>query len=117
MNMQVRLILRDLSGKFCWDASMLFAPPSDDYAECPTGENTPPTPPSESDSNPIPHLSVSSGSRDDMNSSMLITSSVPRHALRHRSTGVLPSVEDSADDLDNLDDVRLHLLPSCIHLI
>ncbi|KAB7502536.1 Ral GTPase-activating protein subunit alpha-1 [Armadillidium nasatum] len=104
-NSEVRLILRDLSGKFCWDASMLFAPPSDDYAECHTGENTPPTPPSESDSNPIPHLSVSSGSRDDMNSSMLITSSVPRHALRHRSTGVLPSVDDSADDLDNLDDL------------
>jgi hypothetical protein len=30
----------------------------------------------------------------------------PRLPVRHRHTGQLPTVEDSADDLDNLDDVN-----------
>lgn len=43
--------------------------------------------------------------RDDTMSSSLVVTSPPRHTLRHRPLGVLPTHEDSAEDLDNLDDV------------
>jgi len=38
----------------------------------------------------------------------------PRLNLRRRQTGILPTVGDSADDLDNLDDVRLPLFGNVI---
>lgn len=41
---QVRLILRDLSGKFSWDASLLYAPPDECVQEQPTQKH-PPHPP------------------------------------------------------------------------
>lgn len=44
-------------------------------------------------------------SRDDIMSSSFVVTSPPRHTLRHRPPGVLPTHEDSAEDLDNLDDV------------
>lgn len=51
------------------------------------------------------------GSRDDAMSSSFVVTSPPRHTLRHRPPGVLPIHEDSADDLDNLDDV------SCVAIL
>ena len=43
--------------------------------------------------------------REDAMSSSLLVTSPPRHTLRHRPPGILPTHEDSAEDLDNLDDV------------
>lgn len=43
-----------------------------------------------------------------MEESMLnscMVGSVPQHTLRHRSPQLLPTFDNSADDLDNLDDV------------
>lgn len=49
--------------------------------------------------------SVDSGRDETMMTSSLVVTSPPRHTLRHRPPGTLPTHEDSADDLDNLDDV------------
>lgn len=113
--MQVRLILRDLSGKFCWDASTLYAPPLEELIDCSRGIDSP-TPSIESTEvsqsiAPPPPPFTHRDSRDEMTSSISAMTSPPRDALRHRQIGVLPSIEDSADDLDNLDDV------SCVYLI
>ena len=132
--MQVRVIMRDLSGKFSWDASILYAPPVDLVESLLSSQTTP------SHTNNMPHstttppfntsnvsLNTSSTSNtttnalglgltglqpstntmtmSDMMTSSLIVTSPPRHTLRHRPPGILPSFEDSADDLDNLDDV------------
>lgn len=41
----------------------------------------------------------------------------PRLTLRRRPLGTLPTVEDSAEDLDNLDDVSLVFIPNhCIQI-
>lgn len=44
-----------------------------------------------------------------MNSLMssLCVSALPQHTLRHRAPNVLPTYSNSADDMDNLDDVRM----------
>ncbi|KAK7072472.1 Ral GTPase-activating protein subunit alpha-2, partial [Halocaridina rubra] len=134
-NSEVRLILRDLSGKFSWDSSLLYAPPSESIQEAPANAHqhhtshlysqpppqtsispgvstlpSPPIPPSAG--YPALGIQFSSsgslgliGSRDDIMSSSLVVTSPPRHTLRHRPAGILPTHEDSAEDLDNLDDL------------
>lgn len=135
-NSEVRLILRDLSGKFSWDATLLYAPPSECIADPAIHVHhqqmkqsqqlqaqaqqqpsmspgaTPGAPP------PLPgytglgvqfssasSLEHHTDSRDDIMSSSFVVTSPPRHTLRHRPPGVLPTHEDSAEDLDNLDDL------------
>lgn len=49
--------------------------------------------------------SVDGGRDETLMTSSLVVTSPPRHTLRHRPPGTLPTHEDSADDLDNLDDV------------
>lgn len=39
-----------------------------------------------------------------------LSSSLSSHALRHRPKDELPTAENSADDLDNLDDVNFCLI-------
>ena len=49
-----------------------------------------------------------SSSRDDLMSSSLVGGcplTAPRNMLRRRPVGTLPTHEDSAHDLDNVDDV------------
>ncbi|XP_050708752.1 ral GTPase-activating protein subunit alpha-2-like isoform X3 [Eriocheir sinensis] len=138
---EVRLILRDLSGKFSWDASLLYAPPDECVQEQP-GVKHPPHPPHS------PHQSTQvqvqqqqqpiiasvttnfqtgaipsptglgvpfnlppglDSGRDDTMSSSLVVTSPPRHTLRHRPPGVLPTHEDSAEDMDNLDDLLSYI--------
>ena len=109
--------MRDLSGKFSWDASILYAPPTDTPDNVSVSQS--PSPPAQCGSQTLSSSSPFGGSngglgltglqtnaRDDPMTSSLLLTSPPRHTLRHRPPGVLPSFEDSADDLDNLDDVR-----------
>ena len=82
---QVRVILRDISGKFSWDASILYSPPgTTDRPFTPSwaGVYTPTT--------------------------QQITSP-PRHTTRHRPPSELPTHETSAQDLDQLDDLLQYL--------
>lgn len=82
---QVRIILRDISGKFVWDTSVLYTPSSmqnQSLAPSWSGVSTP------------QHATVLSP---------------PRHTKRHRDPEELPTHEASAQDLDQLDDLLQYL--------
>uniref|UniRef100_A0A0A9X1L4 Ral GTPase-activating protein subunit alpha-1 n=3 Tax=Lygus hesperus TaxID=30085 RepID=A0A0A9X1L4_LYGHE len=89
---QVRLIIRDLAGKSCWDASVLHGSRKQCFEQEPLSAII----------EPDPVL---------MNSMMnsLCVSSLPQHTLRHRSPNVLPTCSNSADDMDNLDDLLQYI--------
>ncbi|XP_049857449.1 probable Rho GTPase-activating protein CG5521 isoform X1 [Schistocerca gregaria] len=103
---QVRVILRDLAGKASWDASILYCSP--DY------ERT-------ADFSIVEEGTESSAQwgnsvHPEMLSSLVI-SSPPQHTLRHRPPHQLPTWEDGADDMDNLDDLLQylgHTSPECL---
>eukprot|EP00092_Neocalanus_flemingeri_P011414 GFUD01012300.1.p1 GENE.GFUD01012300.1~~GFUD01012300.1.p1 ORF type:complete len:1967 (-),score=283.48 GFUD01012300.1:286-6186(-) len=82
---QVRVILRDISGKFSWDASILYSPPGT--------TDRPFTPSWAGVSTPTPQQ----------------ITSPPRHTTRHRPPSELPTHETSAQDLDQLDDLLQYL--------
>ncbi|GIY68478.1 hypothetical protein CDAR_112172 [Caerostris darwini] len=95
---QVRIIIRDLGGKFSWDCSILYGPP-DLYFSSP-------------DMDPFsapPSLDISQTlqptSSLNKDGSILLSS----QGLRHRPKDMLPTVENSADDLDNLDDLLQYI--------
>nr|XP_018896706.1 PREDICTED: ral GTPase-activating protein subunit alpha-1 isoform X1 [Bemisia tabaci] len=80
---QVRVILRDLNGKSSWDASVLYAVPDSIQRvviqpKWPTEENT---------------------------FSLCAVNNAPQHTLRSRLHNILPTVCNSAPDLDNLNDL------------
>ncbi|KAA0185849.1 hypothetical protein HAZT_HAZT009887, partial [Hyalella azteca] len=129
---EVRLIMRDLSGKFSWDASMLCAPPSDVLDSCnssglPSLDDSCSTQHDHGAANVTPYSghdraalntagSVTSShelhlSRDDLMSSSLVGAPLmaPRNMTRRRPPGALPSHQDSAHDLDNLDDLLSYI--------
>ena len=43
--------------------------------------------------------------KDDLCSIMPVQSCPPRHTMRHQDPNVLPTYENGASDMDNLDDV------------
>ncbi|KAH8362863.1 hypothetical protein KR084_002040 [Drosophila pseudotakahashii] len=99
---QVRVLMRDLNGKACWDASILYSEPR-------KAEEAPPkTTPKIHHTQPL----------DSMVSSMVAhEQQAPRHTLRHRPAGVLPLAKDMAPDLDQLDDMLAyigHTSPECV---
>ncbi|ALC45606.1 CG5521 [Drosophila busckii] len=79
---QVRVLMRDLNGKACWDASILYSEPR--KAELKLA--------------PTPDCSLTP-----------VSLQLPRHTLRHRSPGVLPLAKDAAPDLDQLDDMLAYI--------
>ncbi|CAL8089966.1 unnamed protein product [Orchesella dallaii] len=97
----VRIILRDLSGKASWDAAHLCAPPISQDDE-------------------LPIMASFSQQPEDLFSGMtgsFLPQMGPRLTLRRRQTGILPTVENSADDLDNLDDLLQYIgysSPECL---
>ncbi|XP_037086533.1 ral GTPase-activating protein subunit alpha-1-like [Pollicipes pollicipes] len=97
---QVRVILRDLGGKFCWDASVLYGTISQlhsfsaESAPLPAARRAPP---------PMAH----SKSEESLLGGGL--PAPPRSAVRHRGRGALPSWHDTEGDMDNLDDLLLYL--------
>ncbi|RZF33885.1 hypothetical protein LSTR_LSTR009909 [Laodelphax striatellus] len=98
---QVRLILRDLAGKSCWDASILYCTPEQHKQ---TEEN--------SIVDKVNHQRI----EESMLNSCIVTN-LPQHTLRHRPPHVLPTCENSAEDLDNLDDLLQYIgatSPECL---
>ncbi|KAG5874291.1 hypothetical protein JTB14_005721 [Gonioctena quinquepunctata] len=104
---QVRVLLRDLSGKSSWDASILYRTPE----------------------------SVKQEEHEEMASSKMIKENVetyvqpeslmvatplhtlPQRAMRHRPPNVLPEISNAAPDLDQLDDLLQylgHTSPECL---
>lgn len=100
---QVRIILRDISGKFCWDSSALYGTPAS------------------ADQTDINLLFRPKRPEPVIKSPLKRVSAVSRgQTLRHRSAGVLPRYEDMAEDMDNLDDLLQyigHSSPECLEAI
>lgn len=86
---QVRVLLRDQSGKASWDASILYRPPTH------MGIVAPPTDTWRPPAHSAPESLLMSTAQPHL----------PHHAMRHRPPGQLPEVSNSAPDLDQLDDV------------
>jgi hypothetical protein len=123
---EVRIILRDISGKFVWDTSSLISnPPSpaalfdqinggDDrqgsvagfYGRAPTPAawNAASAPPPNVPPPPFP-CAAGTGTTTTAGSFF----SPPRHTKRHRPPGELPTHEAAAADLDQLDDLLQYL--------
>uniref|UniRef100_A0A034VTC4 Putative Rho GTPase-activating protein CG5521 n=1 Tax=Bactrocera dorsalis TaxID=27457 RepID=A0A034VTC4_BACDO len=127
---QVRVLLRDLNGKACWDASILYSEPRK-CVKSMTNESTTSTHASGgsvamermSDSmhrsfNTTPQHRNMSQPMDSLISSMIgLDVLPPRHTLRHRPAGELPLAKDLAPDLDQLDDLLAyigHTSPECL---
>ncbi|KAK2706640.1 hypothetical protein QYM36_014625, partial [Artemia franciscana] len=92
---EVRIIVRDLNGKHCWDSAILY----NDTSMCDNSEETPDS----------LLLSVP-GKREDtflMSSSMINERFLvaPHNTVRHRPSGELPSWVNTEQDMDNLHDV------------
>ncbi len=93
----MRVILRNLGGKFCWDSAVLYSAKED--AMVPRAPQLP--------------LSSRKFQRDEqlLTSSFIggdgaiIQPSPPRLSVRHRPSNTMPKWEDTADDMDNLEDV------------
>ncbi|XP_065562907.1 ral GTPase-activating protein subunit alpha-1-like [Artemia franciscana] len=98
---EVRIIVRDLNGKHCWDSAILY----NDTSMCDNSEETPDT------SNDEDSLLLSvPGKREDifsMSSSMINERFLvaPHNTVRHRPSGELPSWVNTEQDMDNLHDV------------
>ncbi|PSN32061.1 Ral GTPase-activating protein subunit alpha-2, partial [Blattella germanica] len=117
---QVRVILRDLSGKASWDASILYCSPEDSMCshrvvgQKTSGEET------HSLGLPRP-LSTSSRLEESMLTSSFVGGELhscpPQHTMRHRPPEVLPTSDNGAEDMDNLDDLLQylgHTSPECL---
>lgn len=89
---QVRVLLRDLSGKACWDASILYCTP--EMCPCRVEREV--------------KMSKMRPSSFVQPESMMVENfshSLPQGAMRRRPPNVLPDVSNAAPDLDQLDDV------------
>ncbi|XP_055680248.1 probable Rho GTPase-activating protein CG5521 isoform X2 [Lutzomyia longipalpis] len=118
---QVRLLLRDINGKACWDASVLYREPrmqhgasslrfSDQHSSLSSGISS-------------QTKNFGGGKNNFMVSLDPLTSIVGmplppvRHTLRHRPPGQLPVASDLEPDLDQLDDLLQyigHTSPECL---
>ncbi|XP_037955587.1 probable Rho GTPase-activating protein CG5521 isoform X2 [Teleopsis dalmanni] len=108
---QVRVLLRDLNGKACWDASILYSEPRKDTK---TLTNTVPLLKDKYDSGfrGFGHVMQRHMAQpmDSLASSMLGLDMMPhRHTLRHRPAGELPLAKDMAPDLDQLNDLLAYI--------
>ncbi|BES90903.1 Rap/ran-GAP [Nesidiocoris tenuis] len=89
---QVRIISRDLAGKSCWDASVLHGSRKQCYEREPV----------------LPMVELEATAMNSLMSSLCV-SALPQHTLRHRAPNVLPTYSNSADDMDNLDDLLQYI--------
>lgn len=110
---QVRVLLRDINGKSCWDVSILYKEPTIQFNE------------EKSKSTERQHFfnekssltfhsktfqsgrgfSIGAASLDPMTSTVGMPVNPLRHTMRHRPPTQLPVAKDVAPDLDQLDDV------------
>lgn len=103
---QVRVLLRDLNGKACWDASILYSEPK---RECPKVEGYAPSSLDPRGFSPshVQRMNQVQPMDSLMHSIQGLDIAPPRHTLRHRPLGELPLAKDLAPDLDQLDDVSI----------
>lgn len=94
---QVRVLLRDLSGKACWDASILYCTP--EMCPCKIERDLKP-----SKSGPTSYAQLESMMIENFSHNL------PQRAMRHRPPNVLPDFNNAAPDLDQLDDVFFRVL-------
>ncbi|KAK3931767.1 Ral GTPase-activating protein subunit alpha-2 [Frankliniella fusca] len=125
---QVRLLLRDLSGKACWDASILYCSPEDSadsslkcWASASGNVGTGPSVLATSPSSVVPRRPLSVPIQTKMEESILasclVSHTPPQHTLRHRPPHVLPTAQNTAADMDNLDDLLQYIgytSPECL---
>ncbi|KAK4884388.1 hypothetical protein RN001_000659 [Aquatica leii] len=111
---QVRVLLRDLSGKACWDASILYCSPDIDNGVDEETSNCESlnTNSSTSKWGPMSYIQPES---------LIIGNNMqpnfPQRAMRHRPPNVLPDTSNAAPDLDQLDDLLQYLgytSPECL---
>lgn len=113
---QVRVIVRDQSGKFSWDCSILYGPPG-----CSKGSAT-----SSVMRKPLsysPHFPRTTN-MNNLNNNVNLNSNTgvsliadKTKKITNRSPDELPTLENSSPDLDNLDDLLQHIghvSPECI---
>ncbi|XKL61926.1 hypothetical protein PGB90_001759 [Kerria lacca] len=101
---QVRILLRSLNGRFCWDASILFC--TSEQLET-----------AEKEEERLLLFNTKKEHSEDSQFTSYIASSSSQHTLRHRQPHILPTVDNSAPDLDNLDDLLQyisHTSPECL---
>ncbi|XP_055618847.1 probable Rho GTPase-activating protein CG5521 isoform X2 [Toxorhynchites rutilus septentrionalis] len=123
-NRQVRLLLRDLNGKACWDASILYKEPNtiggdasrlkDYYSNGDKQSSTFQFRPGGGSSRIFPGAVTSI---DPMMSTIGLPIAPLRHTLRHRPVHQLPVAKDLAPDLDQLDDLLQYIgytSPECL---
>lgn len=120
-NKQVRLLLRDLNGKSCWDASIIYCEPKLQVDPEAADEVDFDSPSKQFKSfqkfgyGGKNHVGIS---LDPMISTIGINmTQPPRHTLRHRPPHQLPVAKDMAPDLDQLDDLLQYIgfsSPECL---
>ncbi|KAK7603642.1 hypothetical protein V9T40_003641 [Parthenolecanium corni] len=101
---QVRILLRSLNGRFCWDASILFCTPEQLSAM-------------EREDERLLLINSKKEQVEDVPFISYVTSSPLQNTIRHRPPHILPTVENSAPDLDNLDDLLQYIgytSPECL---
>lgn len=99
---QVRILLRDLNGKACWDACILYREPKLQIKEIDSMDER----------NVMKPFSGGRGfvvgaSLDPMMSTIGMPLNPRQNTLRHRPPNQLPVARDLAPDLDQLDDVSI----------
>lgn len=107
---QVRIILRDLNGKACWDASILYREPKIKV----TSIDTKPNIQINQETKYFSEKAQISRGRGFVNvpsidpmTSIALPLNPRQHTLRHRPPNQLPVAKDLAPDLDQLDDVTV----------
>ncbi|XP_069689068.1 probable Rho GTPase-activating protein CG5521 isoform X3 [Periplaneta americana] len=117
---QVRVILRDLSGKASWDASILYCSPEESMCSHRLLDEETDDERIESCGIPRP-LSVPSRLEEALLTSSFVGGELhscpPQHTLRHRPPHMLPTCDNGAEDMDNLDDLLQylgHTSPECL---
>lgn len=117
---QVRVLLRDLNGKACWDVSVLYMEPVHE-----TRENLVKETATYSPAKMVPHLNslghhlfpTIPSALDPMPSTVAMPLNPLRHTMRRRQPHQLPVAADIASDLDQLDDVRAFLFYFTLHYL
>nr|CAI5843999.1 unnamed protein product [Callosobruchus analis] len=110
---QVRVLLRDLSGKSCWDASVLYRTPENVPHQADEQDNA-----QELDAAFVTLRSnLSSAQPESLMVGVTHLHALPQRAMRHRPPNVLPDVSNAAPDMDQLDDLLQyigHTSPECL---
>lgn len=113
---QVRVLLRDLNGKACWDASILYSEPKSFQStiNCYKShfkDSIISTPWQLNNGGNSYQIQDAAQSMDSfiMHSTREIETLPIKHTLRHRPLGELPLAKDIASDLDQLDDVSFNI--------